>query len=424
MANARFPLLYYIVGLTLLVLATCNTQEQQECLISPTNPCKIKSLQQGKSILVYPPIVKGGATCISGARYRFQVIRGSSTDLLIHFQGGGACWDSIAIIGGLCTTLASPVEPRGILDRGNAVNPYRNYTVLSVLYCSGDVHIGARSWSYFFDTVSVKQRGQKNFLSVWSYLQGMVKSRQLGDAKGKFKSVVLSGSSAGALGVQFWSGFLLQRLHYTKAAVIVDSLAGLFPHAALKPLLKLYGVCSYVGSLTLTSAPLASLCQRSQLTIQAVLLSTMRTFSTVPFSFLQSKEDAVQISFFDGVDLTQGLSSGVLDGPSFYIATQSFLESYNAAPNWVIYWVNGDTHEFLTQRWFFEADTMHSGASSFRRRLSSTDNSSTSAPPLMCVWISRLPLAVGKSISSQCCDVSGQVCAGSFKDKTYPSLFV
>lgn len=410
-----------ITFLLLYFFAHLAGGQQPECLISPSNRCNVRSHPIDQTVLIYPPTARGGAVCLAGSPYRFQLIRGSGQHLLIHFQGGGACWDSVSVVAGLCTTKANPVEARGIMDRASKLNPYRNYTVLVVLYCSGDVHLGNRDWSYFFNTVRVNQRGQKNVMAVYSYLQGMIAAKQLGDAKGKFKAVVLSGSSAGALGVQIWSGYFLSRLKYDRAAVIADSLAGLFPHEALKPLLKLYNVCSYVGSLTAKSSSLGPLCQQSQLTIQNVLLSTMQAFPSTPFCFIQSKEDAVQIDFFDGVDLTRGFSSTVLEGPSFYQASQSFLQVFNAAaPNWLIYWVNGNTHEFLTKTWLFVTNT--AGAASSKTLLSSNASVPTTSTPMLYSWISRLPLKTGSTISSQCSDASGQLCGADFAGKTFGNV--
>ena len=308
----------------------------------------------------------------------------------------------------------------GIFSRTDAMNPYRNYTIVSVLYCSGDLHLGNYDWSYFFGTVNVKQRGQKNFMSVFAWLQSQIQSGKLGNARGRFKSLVLSGSSAGALAQQVWSGYILPRLKYDSSAVIVDSLAGLFPHSALKLLLKKYGVCKFIGQI---NPALTSACTQSQMTIQDVLLSTLQSFPATPFAFIQSKDDAVQTDFYDGVDLTQGLASKMLDTATFYTRTQSFLQSYNNKPNWLIYWINSQTHEYLTQTWFFKTNSFHSfgpddiSPPRLRRHLASSNSSAP--PPALHMWVSSLPLSPGAAISSECSDASGRACDAAFEDKVY-----
>ncbi|RYY82396.1 hypothetical protein EON63_13420 [archaeon] len=100
------------------------------------------------------------------------MIPGDSDKLLFYFQGGGACWDEYSTKAQLCTTDASPqslvgkemcsvcIWPffihimiaytihhttyniPGIFDRTNTKNNFKDYTIVHVLYCSGDVHGG------------------------------------------------------------------------------------------------------------------------------------------------------------------------------------------------------------------------------------------------------------------------------------------
>lgn len=110
------------------------------CTISETNSCSLDAFAKDKSMLVLP----GGETrCIfsTSTEFAFQVIPGDTDKLLFYFQGGGACWDKVSTVTvPLCTTDASPSGLNGIFDRSNLDNAYRDYTVVQVLYCSGDIH--------------------------------------------------------------------------------------------------------------------------------------------------------------------------------------------------------------------------------------------------------------------------------------------
>jgi hypothetical protein len=108
------------------------------CTISETESCELSELEADRTNLVYP----GGETrCIfsDSTPYSFQVIPGDTDKLLVYFQGGGACWSEETTKLSFCTTDAKPGPLTGIFDRKNPDNLYRDYTIVQLLYCSGDV---------------------------------------------------------------------------------------------------------------------------------------------------------------------------------------------------------------------------------------------------------------------------------------------
>merc|ERR1740138_279782 len=97
--------------------------------------------------MLYP----GGETrCISStsSRYGFQVIRGDPDKLLIQFQGGGACWSEFTYKLGACLN-ATKSDSAGMFDKGQAGNPFKDFTIVNVVYCSGDLFMAnqTRSWN-------------------------------------------------------------------------------------------------------------------------------------------------------------------------------------------------------------------------------------------------------------------------------------
>ncbi|HMJ12444.1 MAG TPA: pectin acetylesterase-family hydrolase, partial [Polyangiaceae bacterium] len=83
-----------------------------------------------------------------------------SRDLVIFFQGGGACWNDpicalqraeLAPMGPdpLATFRADPEHAQsGIFDRGDASNPWRRSNFVFIPYCTGDGHIGNKVAPY------------------------------------------------------------------------------------------------------------------------------------------------------------------------------------------------------------------------------------------------------------------------------------
>jgi len=384
------PTFLTMIVAALLLVASAYAQGLK-CHLSTSESCALNSFPVGKSVQVFPvggPDTPSTPVCLHGAPYSFQVIRGTDkSKLLVHFQGGGACWDEASLALGACSSTAEPVPNEGIFDKRSLKNRYRSYTVISILYCSGDIHMGNYDWSSIMFG-KIYQRGQVNVQIVLKYIQKQINA---GHIQKNLDSLMLTGSSAGSLGLQMWSGHLLRTLpKRNRVAVVPDSLAGVFPTNSVAPLLKNYGACDLLTQLTPALATLTERCLRGNVSVETIFLSNMREFPKVPFTFIQSKEDAIQLEFYDGVDLTNLLENEWLDGAGFYGKTLDFLTTYNARPNWLIYFIPGDTHEFLTKKWFYQASVLGSNA-----------GRTAIGVPMLYNWIAALPLDRGKNISTQ-----------------------
>ena len=81
-----------------------------------------------------------------------------SRDLVLFFQGGGACWDAATCLAnqlgnlGLFSMGADPLAtfpaPMGIFDRGDETNPLRQANFIVIPYCTMDGHVGNHVASY------------------------------------------------------------------------------------------------------------------------------------------------------------------------------------------------------------------------------------------------------------------------------------
>jgi hypothetical protein len=115
--------------------------ERHTCTLSTTDDCTIDQMPRDESTVVYP----GGETrCIfsTSTAYTYQVIPGDLDKLVVYFQGGGACYDKLSTNLGACTKDAVPVGEVGIFDRKNPLNPYKDFTIVFLMYCSGDAWAG------------------------------------------------------------------------------------------------------------------------------------------------------------------------------------------------------------------------------------------------------------------------------------------
>jgi len=169
-----------------------------------------------------------GTVCSDGTAYSFYVHPGEGhnfgeRNLLIYFQGGGACWSDATC--NLRLNLYRPnlkeVDPareRGIFDFDNAENPFRNYSVVFVPYCTGDVHLGNRTATYVPGKPELHHNGFNNAMSALRWTFANVASPQ---------SIFVAGGSAGAMASPFYAGRIAD--HYKDARVVQlgDSAGGL-----------------------------------------------------------------------------------------------------------------------------------------------------------------------------------------------------
>lgn len=167
----------------------------------------------------------GGETmCSVGTPYSFHVLPGSQDDVLVFFNGGGACW-----FGEACdvsvepnihvpvadTELNDPRDGNGIFDLDNDENPFLGYTMIFVSYCTGDVHLGAGPTTYEITAgdetreVTVFHNGYVNSMSALNWLFDNI------DAP---RQVAVMGSSAGSIASPFYAGIVAEQ--YPDARIV------------------------------------------------------------------------------------------------------------------------------------------------------------------------------------------------------------
>lgn len=172
-------------------------------------------------------ISPGGETiCSRGTPFTFFAREGASDNLLIEFQGGGACWNE-ATCGVDQPTFDETVEdddnpanaPFGIHNLTRRNNPFADYDMVFVPYCTADVHMGDAVVTYGEgeDAVEVNHTGAVNAAAAldWTYANF--------DAP---ESVFVTGCSAGSLGASFHAASILSQYEGVRAAVLGDSAGG------------------------------------------------------------------------------------------------------------------------------------------------------------------------------------------------------
>lgn len=356
------------------------------CQLSDGESCSISNMPQGETTIVLAPS-GSNATCIFGTQYGIQVIPGSSEKVLFYFQGGGACWSRSSLAAGLCTTTISPNANAGVFDKSNEGNPFKDYTIIHALYCSGDVYSGDVTQSYKHMGKPVIQNGVANaqFAIDWAKEQGF------GGSDGTLQNFVGMGCSAGSVGVQMWADKLLTTFPSENVAIVPDSYAGLFPPDSVGPLMKSYGVCDT----DLISAELKSSCYNGALDIQQVVQSHIAAYERSPFAFIQSKVDIVQQSFYVAVGLTTFGESAIITPKKFYAGVNGIFTGYNKLPNFISYLIDGPMHCFTNMNVMYTAT--NAGPEGHRN-----PNDPTPDDLSLRDWLAQLPLSKGAQASTEC----------------------
>jgi len=159
-----------------------------------------------------------GPICISGTQFSAFTREGDPEKLLIFEQGGGACWQDFYFCNAFSEDQEPPTDRVGIWDFDDPENPFADYSIVYMPYCDGSVFSGdndVEDPNYPLGPVRY-HRGLRNQSAAMD-----VGHTLFPDAK----SITLSGSSAGGVGVDGFAPFLVRFLwgNQTNLSVLNDA---------------------------------------------------------------------------------------------------------------------------------------------------------------------------------------------------------
>ncbi len=168
----------------------------------------------------------GDTVCSRGTEYRFFARGGDPTRLVIDFQGGGACWDdsTCSVAGSLFNDAVGELDTfLGLLDAGviggifddAEGREFRDYTIVHIPYCTGDIHWGDSRVEYA--SGAIEHRGFVNANAALEWVYSRYPNAQ---------QILVSGCSAGAYGAALHSAYVADHYADARIAVLADSGAG------------------------------------------------------------------------------------------------------------------------------------------------------------------------------------------------------
>jgi hypothetical protein len=215
-----------VLALCLLYLASsCGTDEGTEILNPPRD-------QYDTWLKIEPP----GIVCGNNSQYKiFANFSDKSDNLVVVFEPGGACWDydsctgkngirGAANVDGLPDdhwTFASIISP--FLSRFAEENPSRDWNMVYVPYCTGDVHTGNRVVTYTSTgspDVTFHHQGHAAVQEVVKWLDGSFTH---------VPKLLVTGCSAGGVGALVNYRFLRNGIRAVQKSYLLDDSGPVFP---------------------------------------------------------------------------------------------------------------------------------------------------------------------------------------------------
>lgn len=400
------------------------------CVVTLTNNCNFYSLPFSDTTSLNFIQPGGKTSCLdTKAPFVFSVEKGSTSDVLIYFQGGGVCVDQASYNSFACNTNVTLGTREGILDRKDPNNIYRFYTTVEVFYCSGDFFIGDKQTTFKnWQGLPAYYRGQSNALSVINWI---AQQQQYGFLAKTLNNLLIAGSSAGGAGSAFWTTFIASKIPAKSTAVIIDSFFNYLPTVPNTPgvsyefaLFGLFGTCT--STVYRLPIPLLQQCATFSLTSANIMSYNFKSNPTIAFYGIESKFDAYSIGVHNALAVGFNISgpNGVYKFPytQFWtdLYTNLFLP-FNAIPNFLLFAVDGTAHTYINSKYLYTTTNLGCGSAGNVKNFCNPLQTGN-GPFSLYSQIQNLPLSTFHPIARQVC-VNPQVniapCGVLANNKTY-----
>lgn len=243
----------------------------------------------------------GGETiCALGGEYSFWVRGGTVNKLLVSFAGGGACWDTVTCNShdnafpfyvSVVDEGSNPNNWRGgIFDLDNTENPFADWYMVHLPYCSADLFWGDVDHTYPADfgqpEITIQHKG---------FINGSVAMDWVYDNFNAPETIFITGGSAGAYGSMMFAPHLMS--HYgnnTRVVAFADSGSGVITEEFFLNTIPIWHAQeNYLASITeVSEKPL------DELSIVKVYIASANFFPNQVFSQFNTARDTTQEGYY------------------------------------------------------------------------------------------------------------------------------
>jgi pectinacetylesterase len=212
---ARFLVLVALAA----AVAACGDSDDDAGAVATTAPSTTATAGDQQWERVVPG---GDCRCSDGSEFSFWVRKANPKKVVFYLQDGGACFSAktCAPDSGLYQTRVDegPTGEGGIFDFADERNPFADYSVVFVPYCTGDVHIGDATTKYA-PGLTVRHKG---------YVNGTAALDRLAATFPAASEVVVVGESAGSIAAPLYAGLVSDRLPDARITALADG-SGSYP---------------------------------------------------------------------------------------------------------------------------------------------------------------------------------------------------
>jgi len=266
-----------------------------------------------------------GSACGNGSATGLGVnLTGRSRDVVVYFQGGGACWnqDTCFYAAAHVTSGYGPTDFAGEttlteapFDRTNAANPFKDASFVFIPYCTGDLHAGDATNDY--GGLVVHHAGA---LNTGAFL------KRLAVTFPGARSIYVTGSSAGGYGVQLNYSRFAEAFPMAEVHALADSAQAVPP---INP--------SYATLVAAWNLQLPAGCLECRTTITALPAWLATTYPGSRFALTAYIQDQTLSSFL-------GYTTGAeMNAATQLLLTDAFAPTSNA--RWFA--IDGTSHTML-----------------------------------------------------------------------------
>lgn len=326
--NLKKPMFLGLLVLMLTVMLTLISANDESDL--PT----LTDLEAGWNTLL-----PGGETrCSRDTPFQFFVrpAEVESDQVMLYFQGGGACWNGI-MCGPDNATFDDAIGTSeqelgfydGIFNFENEDNPIADYHAVFVPYCTADVHIGDATVEY--GDVEIHHNGFNNTSAVldWVY-HNFTDPAQ----------ILITGSSAGAYGAIYYTPFVIEQ--YPDARVVQFGDAGVGATPRGWEVLEIWDIYANLPDFV---EPFESITPQN-FTLNSLYSGSSQQYPDQTFAQFTHAADDVQIFF-------HSLTAEGLTDPWQDLMYANLDELETDYPNFRAYIAGGTAHTILARPEFY-----------------------------------------------------------------------
>jgi hypothetical protein len=179
------------------------------------------------------PAAIWGSRCGDGSDYAFNLRlapAGSPVEkIVVHMAGGGACLsgpDCAATDPDLFEAMSDGLPNGGMMSSTAVTNPFRDWTKVSLPYCTQDLHIGG-GVPTAYPEITVQRYGALNVRAALQYVRDLVWAELDATDPGGYRAdrplMVFSGSSAGGYGAAYNYHWVLDDLGWVHTSAVPDA---------------------------------------------------------------------------------------------------------------------------------------------------------------------------------------------------------